>query len=147
MILAAGLGTRLRPLTNDRPKALVEVNGSPLLEIVIRRLKHFGFREIIVNTHHFAEQIHEFLELNQNFGLDITISHEEDQPLETGGGLKKASWFFDRGEAFLLCNTDILTNIDLRDFYQKHQQSQPDPLLYHGESLRHWHPQRNLIRL
>jgi len=123
MILAAGLGTRLRPLTNDRPKALVEVKGIPLLEIVIRRLKHFGFRDLIINTHHFAQQIHDFLAARQLFDLNIAISHEVEQPLETGGGLKKAAWFFEDGQPFLLCNTDILSDIDLHHFYRTHQAS------------------------
>lgn len=124
MILAAGLGTRLRPLTNDRPKALVTVKGVPLLEIVIRRLKHFGFRDLIINTHHFAEQIHTFLEEKAFFDINIAFSHEVEQPLETGGGLNKAAWFFDDGQPFLLCNTDILSDIDLHQFYQTHQQSE-----------------------
>ncbi|MEM9823931.1 MAG: nucleotidyltransferase family protein, partial [Bacteroidota bacterium] len=113
-------GTRLRPLTNNKPKALVEVNGVTLLEIVIRRLRYYGFQDLIVNTHHFAQQIHDFLEARQNFGLKISISHEANQALETGGGLKKAAWFFEDGAPFLLCNTDILCDIDLRHFYQTH---------------------------
>ena len=123
MILAAGLGTRLRPLTNFRPKALVEINQMPLLEIAIRRLKYFGFEEIIINVHHFAEQIIAFLEQNNHFDIRIEVSDERDQLLETGGGLKKASWFFDDGKPFLLSNTDILSNIDLKDFYQNHLES------------------------
>lgn len=120
MILAAGLGTRLRPLTNFRPKALVEVNQMPLLEIAIRRLKYFGFEEIIINVHHFAEQIIQFLEKNNHFDIRIEISDERNQLLETGGGLKKAAHFFDDGKPFLLSNTDILSDIDLRAFYQQH---------------------------
>jgi len=120
MILAAGLGTRLRPLTNFRPKALVEVNQMPLLEIAIRRLKYFGFDEIIINVHHFAEQIIQFLEKNNHFDIRIEISDERDQLLETGGGLKKAAHFFDDGQPFLLSNTDILSDIDLRAFYNQH---------------------------
>jgi len=123
MILAAGLGTRLRPLTNDRPKALVQVKGMPLLEIVIRRLKYFGFEELIINTHHFAGLVANFLASKNNFGLRIEISHENEKLLNTGGGLKKASWFFDDGQPFLLCNTDILTDLNPLEFFKKHQQT------------------------
>ncbi|MEM1319293.1 MAG: nucleotidyltransferase family protein [Bacteroidota bacterium] len=124
MILAAGMGTRLRPFTNYHPKALVEVNGMPLLEIAIRRLMYFGCRDIIINVHHFAEQIIRFLERNEHFGINIALSDEQDQLLNTGGGLKKAASFFDDGQAFLLCNTDILTNLDLNAFYQAHLDSE-----------------------
>src|SRR5277367_6659976 len=93
MILAAGLGTRLRPLTNDRPKALVEVAGQTLLEITLRRLNECGVREVIVNVHHFAEMVVEYLEKHKNFGMRVEISRE-DILLDTGGGLKKAAWFF-----------------------------------------------------
>jgi NDP-sugar pyrophosphorylase family protein len=117
MILAAGLGTRLRPLTNDRPKALVKVAGRTLLEIALGRLRGFGVREVIVNTHHFAEMIPAYLEAHDNFGMRIEISHEEDL-LNTGGGLKKAAWFFleggrDAAESFLLHNVDVISTIDL----------------------------------
>jgi len=117
MILAAGLGTRLRPLTNDRPKALVEVAGRTLLEITLARLREFGVREVIVNTHHFAEMIPEYLETHDSFGMRIEISHEEEL-LDTGGGLKKAAWFFledgpDADEPFLLHNVDVISTIDL----------------------------------
>jgi len=120
MILAAGLGTRLRPHTNYHPKALIPVNDMPLLEIVIRRLKHFGVKDIIVNVHHFAEQIISFLEKNNHFDINIAVSDERDQLLNTGGGLKKAGWFFEDGAPFLLCNTDILSNLDLHKFYKAH---------------------------
>ena len=117
MVLAAGLGTRLRPLTNDRPKALVEVAGQTLLEIALERLKKFGVREVIVNTHHFAEMIPAYLEKYDNFGMRIEISHEEEL-LDTGGGLKKAAWFFledgrDLAEPFLLHNVDVISTIDM----------------------------------
>ena len=120
MVFAAGLGTRLRPLTNDKPKALVELGGMPLLEIAIRRLKHFGCKEIIVNVHHFAGLIIDFLEEKKHFGIQIEISDERDLLLDTGGGLKKAAWFFDDGNPFLVCNADILTNLDLKSFYENH---------------------------
>ena len=117
MILAAGLGTRLRPLTNDRPKALVEVAGRTLLEIAIARLREFGVREVIVNVHHFAGMIAEYLRQKNNFGMRIEIS-EEDSLLDTGGGLKKAAWFFrEEGPAaapFILHNVDVISAIDLR---------------------------------
>ncbi len=123
LIFAAGLGTRLRPLTNDRPKALVEVNGITLLEVAIRRLIAAGCREMMVNVHHFAEQVIDFIEKNRQFGVQITISDERDLLLDTGGGLKKAAWFFDDGHPFLVCNADVLTDIDLAHFYQKHLES------------------------
>src|SRR5271165_4497709 len=93
MILAAGLGTRLRPLTDDRPKALVTVAGRTLLQIALDRLRVFGVREVIVNTHHYAEMIVDYLKANDNFGMRIEISHEVEL-LDTGGGLKNAAWFF-----------------------------------------------------
>jgi len=94
MVLAAGLGTRLRPLTNDRPKALVEINGRTLLEITLSKLRAAGVTDVIVNVHHFADMIVDYLKQKQNFGLRIEISREDDLLLDTGGGLKKASWFF-----------------------------------------------------
>src|SRR5947209_13994421 len=93
MILAAGLGTRLRPLTDDRPKALVEIDGRTLLEIALTRLRKFGIQELIVNVHHFADMVVEYLKRNHDFGMRIEISRE-DLLLDTGGGLKKAAWFF-----------------------------------------------------
>ncbi|RMG86240.1 MAG: nucleotidyltransferase family protein, partial [Bacteroidetes bacterium] len=120
MIFAAGLGTRLRPLTNDRPKALVEVGGRPLLEIALRRLRFFGFRQVVINIHHFADAIRDFLAQNDNFGLDIRLSDETDRLLDTGGGLKKAAPFFDDGAPFLLCNADILTSLHLKELYDFH---------------------------
>ena len=120
MIFAAGLGTRLRPLTNDRPKALVEVAGTPLLAHVIQRLKQFGVQDLIVNVHHFADLVIDFLEKNDHFGLNITISDERDHLLETGGGLKKAAWFFDDGQPFLVHNVDIVSDLDLHALYQRH---------------------------
>src|SRR6516225_7418386 len=104
MILAAGLGTRLRPLTNDRPKALVEINGHTLLEITLERLRTFGVDEVIVNTHHFGEMVRDYLDSRGNLGMRIEISREEIL-LDTGGGLKKAAWFFLEGgsdDPFLL---------------------------------------------
>lgn len=123
MIFAAGLGTRLRPLTNDKPKALVKVHGIPLLEIIIRRLIGFGFEEIIVNVHHFAYLVEDFLNRKKHFGIHIEISDESALLLETGGGIKHASWFFDDGKPFLVHNVDILSNIDLKKFYDYHCQN------------------------
>jgi NDP-sugar pyrophosphorylase family protein len=126
MILAAGLGTRLRPLTNDRPKALVEINGRALLEITIERLKTFDIREIIVNVHHHADQIAAYLKSRQNFGIQIAVSREDELLLDTGGGLKKASWFFlenNSRESFLLHNVDILSTIDFKQMLESHKKS------------------------
>ena len=111
MIFAAGLGTRLRPLTLEKPKALVEINGVSLLEINVRRLiKFFGVSEIIINTHHFSEKITDFLREKNNFGIRIETSHEIEKPLETGGGLKKAAWFFDDNQPFFICMR-VLCNV------------------------------------
>ena len=125
MILAAGLGTRLRPLTNDRPKALVEVGGRTLLEITLRRLAYFGIREVIVNLHHFADAVVEYLRKNNNFGIRVDVSRE-DVLLDTGGGLKNAAWFFlESGEdkPFLLHNVDVISTIDLQHILRTHQES------------------------
>lgn len=123
MILAAGLGTRLRPLTNDRPKALVEVAGRTLLEITLRRLSASGVRDVIVNVHHFADKVVEYLQANQNFGLHVEISRE-DVLLDTGGGLKKASWFFaSENDPFLLHNVDVISSIDLSKMMQFHKET------------------------
>ncbi|MEA3317330.1 MAG: nucleotidyltransferase family protein [Bacteroidota bacterium] len=120
MIFAAGLGTRLKPLTNDKPKALVEVNGITMLERNIKNLIYYGFDEIIINVHHFADKIITFLKENNNFGIKIAISHENDYLLDTGGGLKNAAWFFNTNEAFLVHNVDIISNINLLDLYNNH---------------------------
>ena len=113
MIFAAGLGTRLKPLTDTMPKALVRVGGQPLLWHVIQKLKAAGYERIVVNVHHFAEQIVDYLKANDNFGLDIRISDETDGLLETGGGIKKALPLFDSSEPILIHNVDILSNLDL----------------------------------
>jgi NDP-sugar pyrophosphorylase family protein len=126
MILAAGLGTRLRPLTDDRPKALVEVAGRTLLEITLSRLRAFGVREVIINVHHRAEMIVEYLKKNSNFGMGIEISREEIL-LDTGGGLKKAAYFFlgDSSEKpFILHNVDVISTIDLEKMARSHTESQ-----------------------
>jgi mannose-1-phosphate guanylyltransferase len=128
MILAAGLGTRLRPLTDDRPKALVEISGRTPLEITLSRLRAFGVSEVMINVHHFADMILDYLKTHDNFGLRIEISRE-DVLLDTGGGLKKAAWFFledssRREEPFLLHNVDVISNIDLRHMLQFHSENQ-----------------------
>ena len=124
MILAAGRGTRLRPLTDHSPKALVEVGGRTLLQIALQRIASFGVRDVIINVHHFADSIVEYLQKNHNFGLGIEISREEVL-LDTGGGLKKASWFFaGDSEPFLLHNVDVISTIDLRRMVQFHQEHQ-----------------------
>ncbi len=121
MILAAGLGTRLQPLTNIKPKALVEVGGIPLLEIMIKKLIGFGFNEIIVNVHHFADQVIEFLERKSNFNIRIEISDEREELLNTGGGIKKAAWFFNDEKDFLVINVDVITDIDLALLMEYHR--------------------------
>lgn len=125
LIFAAGLGTRLKPLTDTMPKALVPIDGKPLLEHVILKLKAAGFNQIIVNVHHFPDQIIEFLKSKNNFDLRIEISDERDKLLDTGGGVKKAKWFFDDGKPFLVHNVDILSNIDLKLLYQQHLETSP----------------------
>lgn len=119
MIFAAGLGTRLKPLTDRIPKALVSVGGEPLLKRVIFQLKDAGFTRIVVNVHHFSQQIIDYLRENNNFGMDIRISDESDKLLETGGGIKKAWPLFDQTEPILIHNVDILSNVNLQKFYQK----------------------------
>jgi NDP-sugar pyrophosphorylase family protein len=124
MILAAGLGTRLRPLTDDRPKALVEIDGRTLLEITLSRLRTFGIREVIINVYHFADTILEYLKTNANFGMRVEVSRE-DTLLDTGGGLKKAAHFFtaDTGSLespFIVHNVDVMSTIDLRRMVQFH---------------------------
>jgi NDP-sugar pyrophosphorylase family protein len=124
MILAAGLGTRLRPLTNDRPKALVQISERTLLEVTLSRLRMFGIREVIINVHHFADMILDYLNIHGNFGMRIEISRE-DELLDTGGGLKKAAHFFlEAGEAlekpFILHNVDVISTIDLESMVRFH---------------------------
>lgn len=129
MIFAAGLGTRLKPLTDHMPKALVPVAGKPMLEHVILKLKAAGFTELVINIHHFGEQIIGFLEANRNFGLTIHISDERDMLLDTGGGIKKARNFFSGDEPFLVHNVDILSDTDLKALYEYHLHSGNDATL------------------
>jgi len=136
MVLAAGLGTRLRPLTNDRPKALVEVCGRTLLEITLTRLRDFGIRDVIINVHHYADMVIDRVKAAGNFGMHIEFSRE-DVLLDTGGGLKKAAWFFlenadpsgnpgasaAKDEPFILHNVDVISNIDLQRMVEVHKES------------------------
>lgn len=123
-ILAAGLGTRLKPLTDTMPKALVPVSGRPLLQILVEKIKReCRDPEIVINIHHFAEQITDFVATHQGFGLPVTFSDEREQLLETGGGLKQAAPLFRNHEPILIHNVDILSNVDLGAFYQQHAHS------------------------
>ncbi len=136
MVLAAGLGTRLRPLTNDRPKALVEVNGRTLLEITLTRLRDFGIHDVIINVHHYADMVIDHVKAAGNIGMHIEFSRE-DILLDTGGGLKKAAWFFSesgnldgnpsasttKDEPFILHNVDVISNIDLQRMVEVHKES------------------------
>lgn len=129
MIFAAGLGTRLRPITDNMPKAMVRVGGQPLLWHIVSKLKDAGFNRIVVNVHHFAEQIVDYLQANDNFGIDIQISDERAMLLETGGGIRKAIPLFDERFPILIHNVDIISNVDLGDFYQKGKESEADACL------------------
>src|SRR5690554_1992859 len=119
MIFAAGLGTRLAPLTNDKPKALVEVGGKPMLEMQIENLKSYGVKYIVINIHHFADQIINFIK-SKDFGIEIHFSDESDLLLDTGGGLKNVKKYFQKGDNFLVHNVDIYSDINLKDFYNYH---------------------------
>ncbi len=136
MVLAAGLGTRLRPLTNDRPKALVEVCGRSLLEITLTRLRDFGIRDVIINVHHYADMVMDRVKAAGNFGMNIEFSRE-DVLLDTGGGLKKAAWFLGKSgdrsddpgasatteDPFILHNVDVTSTIDLQLMVEAHKKS------------------------
>jgi len=121
LIFAAGLGTRLRPLTNNLPKALVLLSGKPLLEHVITKLQKEGINDFVINVHHFADKITDFLKKNNNFGANILISDETDMILETGGGLKKASKFFSQNEDFIVYNVDIFSDINIKQLTDFHR--------------------------
>jgi NDP-sugar pyrophosphorylase family protein len=120
MILAAGEGTRLRPLTDKIPKALVEIDGKTLLEHTVNYLKHFNVDEIIINVYHRAQQIIEYLQRKNDFNIRIAISDETNMLLDTGGGLRKASWFFDDNASFFLATVDVITNLNLTNLYKYH---------------------------
>jgi len=123
MILAAGLGSRLKPWTDQHPKALAVVNGKSLLQRNIEYLQQYDIRDLIINVHHFADQIKSALNEHKGWGSNITISDETDEVLETGGGLKKAAWFFEDVNDFVLMNADVLTNMNLLQMQQQHLQS------------------------
>jgi len=123
MILAAGLGTRLKPFTNSTPKALVPILGKPVIEHVILKLKKQGFNEVIINIHHFGDQIIDFIKSKNYFDIRIEFSDERDKLLDTGGAIKKASWFFDADESILIHNTDIISDVNLSAVYDNHIQN------------------------
>ncbi len=125
MIFAAGLGTRLKPLTENVPKALLPIAGKPMLEHIILKLKAAGFNQIVINIHHFGQQILDFLAANNNFGIQIYVSDERDYLLDTGGGIKKASRFLQGDEPFLVHNVDIFSNVDLLELYNRHLETNP----------------------
>lgn len=129
LIFAAGLGTRLKPFTEKHPKALVEVNNRPMLERTIRRLMSYGINDIVINVHHFADQILRFLEENNNFGANIQISDETDLLLDTGGGIAKAARLLTDSTPILVCNTDILTDINISGMIDAHTDSGADVTL------------------
>jgi len=120
MILAAGMGTRLMPLTARIPKALVSIDGLALLEISIRKVAREGFTDIIVNVHHYAEQVKYFLETHHFQNVSIAVSDESDQLLDTGGAILKASWFLDGKEPFLVHNVDVVSTISLKYLLAEH---------------------------
>jgi len=125
MIFAAGEGKRLLPLTRTKPKALVEIGGIPMLELQIRKLKYYGFNDIIINVSHYASHVIDFCKSKNNFDININFSVENEKLLETGGGLKKAAWFFDDSKPFLLHNVDPLCSIDLGAIYNYHCINKP----------------------
>lgn len=125
MIFAAGTGSRLKPYTDHIPKALIPIDGKPMLEHIILKLKAAGFTEIIINVHHLGEQIIEFLACKDNFGITIHISDERDYLLDTGGGIKHAAQFLQGDEPFLVHNVDIISNVDLKALYQHHLDTNP----------------------
>ncbi len=124
ILFAAGLGTRLKPFTDNHPKALAVVNGKTLLERNIEYLKSYGIKEFVINVHHFADQIFDFLEKNENFGVNIQISDESDEVLETGGGLVKAKDLLGN-QPFLVMNVDILTDLNISELMKFHLENQP----------------------
>lgn len=122
-ILAAGLGTRLKPLTDTMPKALVPVAGQPLLYHVIQRLKAAGFERIVINVHHFGEQIIDYLAANDDFDLDVRVSDERGLLLDTGGGIRKAAPFFESDSPVFIHNVDILSDLDIDALYAAYEQA------------------------
>jgi len=131
LIFAAGLGTRLKPMTDTMPKAMVRIGGKPLLQLLIEKLKRSGVEQVVINVHHFARQIVDFIAENDSFGLDVRFSDETDMLLETGGGLKKAAGLFTKKAPILVHNVDILSDVDLGKFYSSvlDMDGQPTTLL------------------
>jgi len=129
MIFAAGLGTRLKPYTDDRPKAMVEVAGRPMIAHQLLRLRDAGFRRIVINVHHYAEQIIDYVTANSGFGLDVAFSDERGQLLDTGGGIRKALLLFDTDSPVLIHNVDIFSNADLASLYADHIENEADASL------------------
>jgi MurNAc alpha-1-phosphate uridylyltransferase len=126
MILAAGLGTRLKPFTDNHPKASAIVNGQTILQRNIQYLASFGIKEVIINVHHFADQVIDLIKKNNGFGSDITFSDETNEVLETGGGIKKAAWFFEKEESpFVVMNVDVLTDMNLNKMILQQEQNNP----------------------
>lgn len=130
MIFAAGLGTRLRPITHQIPKALVEVGGIPMIERVIINLKAAGVDGIIINLHHFPDKIKDFVASRDHFHIDIHYSDESSELLDTGGGLKKAAWFFEDDQPFFVHNADVLTSLDLNQMMNHHLKNRPLATLF-----------------
>ncbi len=147
MILAAGLGTRLRPLTDTMPKALVPVCGKPLLAHVIDRLQAAGYERLVINVHHLADQVEHYLRAHQDFGLDIAISDEREQLLDTGGALKKAAPLFDPDEPVLIHNVDILDNVDYEWLHRQHLPEEDAVLLVSRRSTKRYLLFDNAMRL
>ncbi len=147
MILAAGLGTRLKPLTDRMPKALVRVGGQPLLWHVVMKLRAAGYERIVVNVHHFAQQIVDYIDRNGNFGIDIRISDETEQLLETGGALKKAQALFDPDEPILIHNVDILDNVDFDWLRRRHLDDEDAVLLVSRRTTQRYLMFDNAMRL
>ena len=125
MLLAAGFGTRLKPFTEHHPKALAEVNGKSLLQHNIEYLQQFGIYDVVVNVHHFAEQIIQAIKNNDGWGSRVSVSDETDAILETGGGLRRAAWFFKDEEDFVLMNVDVLTDLHLNEMIAFHKKNKP----------------------
>ncbi len=134
MIFSAGLGTRFKPWTDTHPKALALVNGKPLLQRNIEYLRQYGIREVIVNVHHFADQMDMAIVENDGWGSDLLVSDEREEVLETGGGLLKAKDLFNPGERFVTCNADFLTDLNINDLLAFHQQQKS--LISFGVSSR-----------
>jgi NDP-sugar pyrophosphorylase family protein len=159
-ILAAGLGSRLAPLTNNKPKALVEVNGKPMLQHLIEKLISQGFDELLINVHHYGDLITDFLEANDHFGVSVAISDERDKLLDTGGAMVKAAWFFYGDEPVLVHNVDVFTDMNLANLMELHNKSKAlvslvtrnrdssRKLLFDGNRhLKGWkHLQNNLVK-